>query len=177
MKKFTILFITFFSFLSVLMFCDDKGSEPDSGDDPVVPDSSIFGMWRDTIPSVSVFTNLKIVEIDSTFLITVLQAPDSLLRQAGMWEIIEDSIYLHGKEGAIIDTNTNTLVPLPDSLAEQTIVLDTIRNAENVWEISGQSLAPVIDNFPVDDWIKTFIKAVQFTFIKDSTTLSLDLYK
>ena len=174
MKKYAIILITLFSLTSVFMFCGDNGSNP-SGDDPVVPDSSLFGMWRDTIPSVSVLTNLNIVEIDSTFLITVLQTTDSLLRQAGIWEIIGDSIYLHGKEGAIVDTNTNVLVPLADSLAEQTIVLDTTRDANNVWEISGQSLAPVIDNFPVDDWIKTYIKAVQFTFVKDSTSYYYDL--
>lgn len=105
----------------------------------------------------------------------MLQTPDSLLRQSGVWEIIGDSIYLHGEEGAVIDTNTNVLVPLADSLAEQTIVLDTTRDENNVWHISGQSLAPVIDNFPVADWIKAYIKAVQFTFVKDSTSYLFDL--
>ncbi len=169
MKKYAIILITLFSLTSIFMFCGGNGSDP-GDDDPVVPDSSIFGMWRDTIPSVSVITNLNIEEVDSTFLITVLQTPDSLLRQSGVWEIIGDSIYLHGEEGAVIDTNTNVLVPLADSLAEQTIVLDTTRDENNVWHISGQSLAPVIDNFPVADWIKAYIKAVQFTFVKDSTS-------
>jgi hypothetical protein len=125
---------------------------------------SIVGEWEEEIPvipsliPVKLLVNLSILSADSSFLLSVVETDqannDTLYKHSGTWRLgksntrSEDSLYLFGKECHLIDTTADpdTMIQMANSIAEQTIVLDTSGTGSGVWKIKLSSLTPFMSS-------------------------------
>lgn len=62
-------------------------------------------------------------------------------------EIVEEYyLYLYGEECSMLDSITDSLVPLPDSICGDTVTVDTSGSTEDVWKIKLSELAPFMES-------------------------------
>jgi len=130
---------------------------------------TVVGNWAELIPAQppiipkALTVGINIEKKDSSFLIYVTEDPaKKLFNHEGFWAINGDSIYLDGTFCEMIDTSADpdTLKPLPDSVCQQTIVIDTARTPEDIWIIKVGQLGPIIESFPIDPGLIDIIKNI-----------------
>ena len=134
----------------------------DDDDDTGTSGKTVVGTWEEIIPSTPPFipydllVQIIIEDTDSTFFLSVIEQDavtnDTLYKHIGTWEIGNsrtDSLILYGEECFVLDTTANpdTLMPLPDSVCQEIIKLDTNGTTSNsdIWVIKMASLAPYLE--------------------------------
>ncbi len=129
---------------------------------------TVIGEWLELIPASTFIPKplaigINIVESDSSFLISVIEDPDKqIFNHEGFWEILGDSIFCAGTFCEMNDTTADpdTLMPLPDSVCQQTIILDTARTENDIWKIRVGDLGAIIESFPLDSTFINIIKGL-----------------
>lgn len=85
-------------------------------------------------------------------------------------EIVEENyLYLYGEECSKIDTTADpdTLMPLPDSICGDTVVVDTSGSTGDAWEISMGELAPFMESILDSEVIANF-PSIEFKLERQS---------
>lgn len=175
MKLRYIIISLLFTVLGIFLFCGEDPSPVDEGDDPVY-DSSIIGVWVDTLDTNSsaglLKKNIIGIEltdtIDSTFLLFAIEIPDKYIyKHDGKWEITGNSLILSGINCQIIDKNTGSLKTADDTTCNKIITIDTTGTTAGIWDKKQ------ITEF-ADVWQSITISNVFVNWLK---SLSLELKK
>jgi hypothetical protein len=79
----------------------------------------------------------------------------------------EDYLYLYGEECSALDSVTNTLVPLPDSICGDTVFVDTSGTTGDVWKVKLSELAPFMESL-LDPDVIALLSSMELTFDRQS---------
>ena len=171
MKKIIRFSVFFVTSLCFFIFCGDKGTNGSNSDTPNTPNTpdtpeiraSIIGDWEAEIDLSTMgkyLINLSIVSSGSSFQMNVIEMGQTknvtIYKHSGTWQLGknnfrgEDSLYLIGDECYMIDRSTDParMVPLIDSIAKQTIALDTSGTGNDTWVIKLGSMTPFMKMIP-----------------------------
>jgi hypothetical protein len=85
-------------------------------------------------------------------------------------EIIEEYyLYLYGEECSILDSITDTLAPLPDSICGDTVIVDTSGSTGDLWKVELAELAPFMESF-LDSSVLVFLSSMELQLERQSPT-------
>jgi len=158
MNKYLFIPLCIIALSCCFVLCTDD--DDDTGD----TGKTVVGTWEEIINATPPFIpydlliQIIIKDTDSTFFLSVIEQDainnDTLYKHTGTWEIGNsraDSLILYGEECFILDTTANpdTLMPLPDTVCQDIIKLDTngTTSDNDEWVIKMASLAPFMEAF------------------------------
>jgi hypothetical protein len=166
------------------VFCSDNDElpvTPASGGIITVPAENALeyfaGDWKLTVmPMPPIIQDSLVLDFniktDSTYTLQVIDPPEKILfSNAGTWSAYDTVMYLSGDSCAALDTATNpdSLKALSDSICSAPITIPMRINTGHTtwtWTITGASLGPAVDAFPIPADAKATVKLADFTLEK-----------
>ena len=83
-------------------------------------------------------------------------------------EIVEEHyLHLYGEECSMLDSISDTLVPLPDSICGETVIVDTSGTTGDLWKVKLSELAPFMKSF-LDSSVIAFLSSMELQFERQS---------